>query len=181
MDSPEVQIKRIADGWEIVRLKFLKECLISIGDCHFKRPGDEIGFPSSENCDSALAVIAAYQLWDGAQFLKDCPYLSSPDSFFGKLYEEVVPLPENRSRASSYFGLFDKAAEEPIRFAKEVVHYLTQSKTPYEAPFEESFHVMYLIPWFCGMSRIVVATVFGDQEAVHSIAAKINRAAERID
>lgn len=48
-------------------------------------------------------------------------------------------------RATSYFELFDKTAEEPIRFAKEVVHYLTQSKTPYEAPFEESFRVMYLI------------------------------------
>lgn len=181
MDSSEFQIKRIAAAWEIVRLKFLKECLSAIGDSHFKGPGDEIGLPSSENCDSALAVIAAYQLWDGAQFLNDCPYLSSPDSFFGALYEEIVPMPEDRSRASSYFGLFDKTAEEPIRFAKEIVHYLTQSKTPYEAPFEESFRVMYLIPWFCGSSRIVVAKVFGDDETANDISAKIHLGAERID
>jgi hypothetical protein len=174
MESSEVQIKRIATAWEIVRLNFLKECLSAIKDSHFKRPGDEISPPSTENCKSALAVITSYQLWDGTTFLKDCPYLSSADSFLSRLHDEIVPAPEDHLRTVSYFELFDRTADEPRRFAKEVVCYLAGSKSPYEAPFEESIRIMHLVPWFCGLSRMVVAKVFGDDETVNSISAKIS-------
>lgn len=166
-------ILQIAVEWEPVRQKFWNACISTVVDIQHKKQRGKIA--DSELAGTVLLAIKGYQLWDCFDFVSSCPYLavSQRDSFRDALFDEIVPTPPEALQVLSYFKLFNKTAQEPIRFAKEIAQHLTGAATPYEAPFEESFSVMYLIPWFCGLSRIVVANAFGDEDTVKHILSKL--------
>ena len=158
------EISEIAIGWEPVRQKFVKACISTVEVVQREKHRAKV-VNSGEL--GAVVSIKSYQLWDCFDFVSSCRYLgvSQRHSFLDVLLKKSTTPPE-ALQVLSYFKLFNKTAQEPIRFAKELVQHLTGATSPYEAPFEESFGIMYLVPWFCGLSRIVVANAFGDDDTV---------------
>lgn len=122
------EISEIAIGWEPVRQKFVKACISTVEAVQREKHRGKV----VDSGELALLSIKSYQLWDCFDFVSSCPYLgvSQRHSFLDALFEEIVPTPPEALQVLSYFKLFNKTAQEPIRFAKEVVQHLTGARNP---------------------------------------------------